>query len=657
MLSFTLALATATATTSATTTSTTALPSSPPEADPTYAAELIAAAEDRALHEARQWQLLLHYQGRWFGGKKSQADGVTFFADSDGKFDPEEELAATLEAFFEPTLDDEHPQCVFAARFKWLNEQLEFDPARMPVAPCPQLEHYLEVMDPASVSLIFASAYMNAPPSMYGHTFLRIDRRTAPGVVLLSHILNYSAVPTTYNPLFYTLAGIFGGFEGRFQGMPYYVKIREYSDLESRDLWEYQLSLTRDQIDMMLRHTWELDRTYFRYFFFDENCSYHLLSLLDVADPSLRLADRFNAWVIPTDTLKAVLDTEGLVVDRTFRPSHSRKMRARAQRLQGDEPSAVAKLARRFDEERFDVLDGRPPERRALVLESAHDLFKYKHGFENITGKMKKKSLEELKRNTKAEREILERRSAIPLQTAEATVETPIPPEEGHGSSRAGAAGGVETDGKGFIEVEWRAAFHDFSDRQAGYVEDSELEMLALALRVLPAQAGSADVVVLERLDAVNIMSVAPWRRWTRPISWRVSAGYGRVDDLGCHRWECTAFELHGGPGLAFSTNMLNRETFYVFTDLQFEAGPAFRNAIRFGGDVAAGFGIELTSWWRLTAEGRIGYHPVGDSRTEPLYQVKGVSNFALGKNVAIRLKGGYFRRAQEAQAGLLLYF
>jgi hypothetical protein len=35
----------------------------------------------------------------------------------------------------------------------------------------------------------------------------------------------------------------------------------------------------------LLMHAWELGNASFDYFFFKENCSYHLLSLLEYADP------------------------------------------------------------------------------------------------------------------------------------------------------------------------------------------------------------------------------------------------------------------------------------------------------------------------------------------------------------------------------------
>ncbi|MEM9115094.1 MAG: DUF4105 domain-containing protein [Myxococcota bacterium] len=619
-----------------------------------YRDRLVQEAKARALHEERQWELLLHYRGRLFGGRKSEADGEGFFADPNGKFDPEAELAGTLEAFFESTPDEFHPQCRLAARYKWLNSVLRFDRSLMPQPYCQGLEKYLRVMDPDSATLIFASAYINAPPSMYGHTFLRINRRTAPNVPLLSHILNYSANPYTSNPLFYTVLGVTGGFKGHFEGMPYYMKIREYSDLESRDLWEYELDLDQDQLDTMLRHTWELDHTHFNYYFFDENCSYHLLSLLEVADPSLRLTDQFPAWVIPTDTLQAILQTEGLVRDRAYRPSHATKMATRADRLSGDELKAAKKMVQGEDESRFKALDGRAEDRQALILESAHDVFKYKNGFERAEG-----GDPELLAKARREAELLDRRSAIQITTEVTTVPEPRPPESGHGSARLGTSGGVTSDGDYVQEVEWRAAFHDFLDRQPGFVGNTELEMLAIALRVIPSQNESADVVILERVDALNILSATPWTRFAKPLSWRVNVGYRRVDDLGTHRWNNTAFELHGGPGLAFQSALFKKEVIYLFLDPQFEAGPAFdsrQTAIRFSGDAALGLGIDFTDWWRLAAEARVGYVLTGDP-LDVLWQVRGGMNFALGRNFALRLRGGYFRRAEEAHAGLLFYY
>jgi hypothetical protein len=124
---------------------------------------------------------------------------------------------------------------------------------------------------------------------MYGHSLLRLTRRTGEGNRLIDYIVNFAAEEHTKNGLVYAWKGLFGGFAGHFYVMPYYMKIQEYSNIESRDLWEYELALGEMQAERLVAHTWETRSTHFNYYFATENCSYFLLKLLEVADPELRL--------------------------------------------------------------------------------------------------------------------------------------------------------------------------------------------------------------------------------------------------------------------------------------------------------------------------------------------------------------------------------
>ena len=83
-----------------------------------------------------------------------------------------------------------------------------------------------------------------------------------------------------------------GGFPGRFYVMPYYVKVQEYSNIESRDLWEYELSLSPAQVQRLVMHAWETRTTEFDYLFLTRHCSYQLLTLLEVADEVSRRLER-----------------------------------------------------------------------------------------------------------------------------------------------------------------------------------------------------------------------------------------------------------------------------------------------------------------------------------------------------------------------------
>ena len=53
-----------------------------------------------------------------------------------------------------------------------------------------------------------------------------------------------------------------------------------------RDAWQVE------ETARMVEHVWELRQVRFDYYFFDENCSFRLLELLEVARPSLRLTDQ-----------------------------------------------------------------------------------------------------------------------------------------------------------------------------------------------------------------------------------------------------------------------------------------------------------------------------------------------------------------------------
>ena len=297
--------------------------------DAAYAAELVQLARRLRLWEHRTWHVLLHYKpNAIWPGVTSEADGPGFFLAAEGQTSPQAELEATLAAFFtERTYPpaDMTAQCTFPARHAWLAGALGFDPARLPVQDCPRFEKWRADVAAQSVSLIFSSYYLNNPASAFGHTLLRYNRTAETGGErLLDRALNYAAdVPPDENGVVFAWRGIFGGYLGFFSMMPYHLKVKEYNDIESRDLWEYRLQLSPAELDMMLRHTWEMGSTYFDYYFFDENCSYHLLSLLEAARPSLRLTEAYPVWTLPADTVKQLMAVDGLVAQIIFHPSRS----------------------------------------------------------------------------------------------------------------------------------------------------------------------------------------------------------------------------------------------------------------------------------------------------------------------------------------------
>jgi len=90
--------------------------------DKPYLAELTHAARTKQLAERDEWRRLLHYKAGLLPGRfRSQVDAPPFFNSPSGKDDPQAELEATLERFFDPlptAPDTQHPQCAFVARYQ-----------------------------------------------------------------------------------------------------------------------------------------------------------------------------------------------------------------------------------------------------------------------------------------------------------------------------------------------------------------------------------------------------------------------------------------------------------------------------------------------------------------------------------------------------------
>ncbi len=628
--------------------------------------ELIAKSRELRLSEQREWRLLLHTEP---GGELSDADSPDFFLSPEGKEDPQAELEADIAAFMEPLETvvgeglteealDASPFCTFPARFAFLDARLGLAAAGAPTPSCPAYVKWRATLAPAGISMIFASAFLNAPASMFGHTMLRVDRRDAQGQALLANILNFAAYPTTTNPFAYTVLGLTGGFPGRFSALPYYVKVQEYSNMESRDLWEYPLAFTDEELARLLSHVWELDQTHFDYYFISENCSYHLLSLLEVARPSLHLREDFPLHAIPTDTLKSTLRSVELRAPRVYRASHTRTMNARYKLMTGDEVELARKLVENPEWDPS-ILQPLAPERRALVLDAAADYHKFETGF------TPNQDTEAGRPGKKRELQLARERGKVGADAPPFTVEPPTAePESEHESMRVGFGSGITNRGRVFGELSWRGSLHDLLDRPNGFVPYSHIEMPNIVLRLRPDRysdgGGDAEhAIIIDKLALVSITSLTPHSGWVSLPSWRVSFGAERLRDLGnCDDWSCLAGMLNGGIGYTFGSRMLGGEVWYGFFDLNVWGGPKLHPNYRIAPDVALGSAMRVTSFWQSHIEGKLRFDALGDTRAGrwvPIVEVG--QNFSLSPNVALRIRGSIWRDSAESALSLYVYY
>lgn len=611
------------------------------EQDNPYLLYLKSQARSQRLWEERYWHLLVHYRKTWLGHLRSEASGPSFFLAKDGRHNPQAELEATLTSFFAPSVVDperQHPQCQFPARYAWLRVRLLLDRSRLPEQPCPQFENWHQTVDASSITLVFASAYLNSPASMYGHTFLRLDRTVGrDGGDLLSHSLNYAAQTRESNGIFFALKGLAGQYPGRYWVMPYYVKIQQYSNMESRDLWEYHLTISKKELDQLLRHAWELQSTYFPYYFLNKNCSYQLLPLIETSVPRLSLTPAFSVWVIPADTIR-ILYQKDLVGSYRYRPSHLTVMRFRRSLLDDQERAVATQLVQDSADEGLKTLEHLAGERQALVLDAAEDYLLYMAGFSP-----------DVEENIRArERKILiaRRRLDIPVRPIP-SASSDSPPHQGHRTARVGLGLGVNQEST-FEEVAWRAALHDLLDSPQAYPSDSQLEMGNLRFRV-DRRFGR---IYIQDLTVLRIFSLTPWDSWIRQPSWKLQTGLKMADEFKMEPTKFLYYDLNAGRGLAAQTFFLRRQVYYVFGEADAGVGRVFRKGYRLGVGANVGLTLELNSIWRANIEGSYLGYAAGDGR--PNFRLIFSQHLSLTNDLGLRLN--LERRGGRREALLTSY-
>jgi len=614
--------------------------------DNAYLAELVAKSRQLRLAERQEWLKLGHYVPNLISsGVHGLVDSPRFYNAPDGKGNPQSELEATLASFYsdiEESNEQQNPQCVFVARFEWLNEQLAFDPQRLPRRICKRYQQWHAALNPDGLTLVFASAYINSPSSMYGHPLVRVDAKDQDEHTrLLAYAITFAANTDESNGLAFAVNGLFGGYPGAFSILPYYLKVREYSDLENRDIWEYQLNLSQEEVDRVLRHAWELGPVYYQYFFFDENCAYHLLGLLQVARPELELTGRFRWWAIPSDSVRAITDHPDLVKKVVYRPASATVVRHGLGGLDKPERKLVKDLSMKRVAVNDPVLGILPAEHAAAVLETSQDYVSYRRAI----GK------DDVADPAGLARELLTARSRLDVVAQTAQIPPPkVQPDQGHRSSRV-ALGAGRKEGRGFQELSARATYHDIMDADGGYARGAQIEFFSLTLRHY--DSGKAQV---ERFIPVNILSLTPRDVFFQSMSWKIAAGWQRVRTPDGN--EPLVFSLDGGAGGTWS-NEADTVLWYALLDGSSRHDSALANGYALGAGASVGGLLDLGQRWRMHGYVRSLRYFLGQRDTTRALGLE--QRIALGRDIALRVDVARNRESERSYnsgtASILYYF
>lgn len=524
----------------------------------------IELAQSKKLSEHISWQRLLYTDHK---GQSEVAFSGYFLAEN-GRQNAQAELEADVAALFQTAEPNQAFRCRFPARSQWLMQELSIRSEQLPVVSCPEFDEWFGKIKPYKATLIYATDFMGNPSSMFGHTLLRLDPKDQKELNLVSYAINYAATVAGEDNWSYAWKGLTGQYPGEYSLMPYYRKVKEYGDFESRDLWEYELALTEQETSYLVKHIWEMQNVSFPYYFASDNCAYRLLGLMDLVRPTLNLTQKFKVASIPVETIKAIND-EQLIQAAVYRPALETQLLSQAQQHGYRLAREAHKLAEIKPENMSTALSQFNEVEQAKILEMAYD-----HLYLLLIGR--KVSAEETQPKL---RQILALRSqsSQPKQRTEPK-QPSLDPVNGHHARNFSATVG-EVQGEKYIEIGHRQAYHDLVDPQGGFRIGTQLMFWDGSIQYRD------DQLKLNHFDFLSVNSYNPITPFKTPLSWGFNFGWQQVSvDVGqfseTKQHGVAEFKAQSGYSWA---NQERTHLCYVQSQMQVQGGKSLDDGWRVG--------------------------------------------------------------------------
>lgn len=549
-------------------------------------------ADDSSAFISPEWKNLLHYENN-LTGITSDIDDSKFFIAPDGKANPQSELTENIARI--KALNVEYI-CQFPARFKYLNKFLNLKLDEKILQKCDKYQQFLVDHYPKSVHLVFSSYYLESPASAFGHTFLRFSKNDYLSDDKQSELLdvgiNYGASNTTDNPLLYTIYGIAGGFQGTFSSIPYFYKIREYNDFESRDLWSYELNFTEAQKEKLLDHLWELGGTWYYYYFFTGNCSQKILSLLDGVEPSWNFLEQLPFYIIPAETIKVIHKTPGLVRKITFRPSKRRIFQETYAQLSKKEKIAFKQIIEDDNWSLFNISDSTSFS-KTKVLDVIIEFIDYKYSKDIL-----------LERGPKYEwkNQILQKRSQLSDAGVNLEIQAPVKeePHLAHPPRKIKLLVSKTEDVKDYsLKFSHRFALHDFTDSIEGNPKLSSINFFRTDFEITKKS------IALDSFTPVEVSSFNPWGSYFYPISIYGIIDYSKDKKNLCANCRIFKGSMASGP----SWSILNDKVIpFLFLSTDFMYSTSLDKEFDFNAGIMAGAIIRVYDFFSTYLRYQKGY-------------------------------------------------
>ena len=557
-----------------------------------------AKADNLAQHTT--WRRLLYFVDDKKGifaknNNKSLITKDSFFLANNGQQDSAAELDAMLVALAQELaasnrsksnktqINNTSVLCRFPARVNWLTQSLGVDISSLK-ADCPELDAWMNELNPEQLSVIFAQEYLDNPISAFGHTLLRIDSPTSARDFTQIH--HAYALNDTVNGdkadnfLLFTVKSLTGGYNNIIEIDPYPKKIANYLQVDERDTWTYPFALTPQEVQQIMLHVWETKDLTLPYYFTTDNCASEILRLIDTVRPAQHLLSQLPYVVVPSDVINLLNDEQLLASSGRYTPANNSVRQA-----QLNQAKQAAKL-----------------------------------GYQTMT-KEDIKTIKSAKLN-KSSSISADSRTLLPTTMSDANNN----PLDRHPLHRAHIGVGNRGDNS-YIDLGLRAGFHDTLDRTAGYAQFFNLEGLDATLRVYDTDgndnSNQPSRVELQNFTLMNGRSFNPINAAKKGKTWGANISATRVNDGAQQSGESHlvgSTTLEYGKSWAFgsvptgSSGEMPPQLCYALATGAVQGGRGISKGYRVGAGATAGCVYQINNRLRGEAQMQLPYWYHGSS-------------------------------------------
>ncbi|USD43752.1 DUF4105 domain-containing protein [Vibrio sp. SCSIO 43135] len=440
--------------------------------------------------QINQWSKLLHFKNG-----SSTISSPEFFLSENGSFNAEAELIATLSAF---TLPSSMAHCRYPARYIWVKDNFGSDLA-LSLQDCEDYQQWIQHSKTESVSLVYVTGYLGNPASFFGHLMMKFNRLgdNETDIELLDTGINFGAnAHPDDNPVKYVLYGIFGGYTATYTTATYYLHTGNYAENEQRELWEYELSLTKQEVALIQAHLFELQNVDFSYYFLSDNCSTAFKDILNIVLEQ-PLDTGLQPWDMPIDIFHAIPDVQHhgqpLVKKVNQRQSKYSRIQNKYLALSDAEKQQALSIAEELSKLEPFMRSGDFSEyEKAKVL----DVLTEYTELLLVTNNEPENNYKEQKRKLLLAR----------LQLGSFSVDWPKrkadPPHLAQLPINLGIGTGYSNDYGGYISIRGYGAYYDFLSIDTARLKDSALTVMDTELHI------TDDKLRLKTLDFLNVASL-----------------------------------------------------------------------------------------------------------------------------------------------------